>query len=220
MLSEYSDKYFDLAIIDPQYGIGWTTTIKQDTEKKIKAQKKARYKKHEDKDWDKEPMSKEFFIEIQRVSKNQIIFGANYFIDRLPNPNTKCWIYWHKMNTKFTAVTDEQAWTSFDKKPLPIFLDGNTEKGFLNKYGSNMHPTQKPIALYEIILKHFAKQGDKILDTHLGSGSSRIAAHKLGFDFYGFEIDDVYFENSDKRFQLYLQEQAILSKQHALFKCE
>lgn len=191
------DNAYDLAICDPPYGINWTKSIDYYSEERIEKQQGRGYKYHTPKDWDKEPPSKEYFKELSRVSKNQIIFGANYFLDRLPNPNSRCFIYWHKKNDNFTAITDEMAWTSFQSKPFLINLHNNTEKGFINT--GHIHPTQKPIKLYEMIMRKFAKTGDTILDTHLGSGSSAIAAHNLGFDFTGIEIDEEYFNAASQR---------------------
>jgi len=200
LMAQYPDKYFDLAIVDPQYGIGWTDTIDYKDNQKAN-QVKHGYKLHEKKEWDNKPMDKDYFIELQRVSKNQIIWGANYFLDKLPNPNTKCMIYWNKMNKKFTAITDEIAWTSFNRKPFEIELNGNTEKGFLSK--GHIHPTQKPVKLYEILLRNFAKEGQLILDTHGGSFNSAKAAYNLGFDFVGCEIDKGYYDKAMDSFKMH-----------------
>ena len=127
-------------------------------------------------DWDFYPPSEDYFRELERVSKNRIIWGGNYF----QLPPTRGILCWDKMQPWENFSQFELAWTSFDFK---------------------IHPTQKPIALYHWVLKKFAKQGDKILDTHLGSGSSRIAAYKMGFDFYATEIDKDYFQAQEKRFK-------------------
>lgn len=140
--------------------------------------------------WDVAP-PQEYFDELRRVSRNQIIWGANYF--RMPP--TRCFVVWRKTNVAegFDMAMAEYAWTSFDRNALVY------EKSPIGQPG-RFHPTQKPIELYMWLLNKFAKDGDKILDTHLGSGSSRIAAYRLGFDFVGTEIDKEYFEQEEKRF--------------------
>lgn len=141
--------------------------------------------------WDVAPPP-EYFKELARVSKNQIIWGGNYF----SLPPTRCFLVWRKLtiSENFSMAMAEYAWTSFNDnaKVFEAAPQGTTEKRF--------HPTQKPVALYAWILKNYAKPGDKILDTHLGSGSSRIAAYDAGLDFWGYEIDKVYFELQEERF--------------------
>jgi site-specific DNA-methyltransferase (adenine-specific) len=187
-MREYPDKFFDLAICDPPYGIGAENGTGKYGVKKFK---------NSGKNWDSETPLLEYFTELFRVSKNQIIFGGNYFISKLYE--SRCWVVWDKgegfYNRKFAEC--ELAWTSFNRNTLKIKYDPLAKGDYLQK----IHPTQKPIAVYEFCIKTFAVEGDKILDTHLGSGSSRIAAQKLGFDFYGFEIDADYFEQSEKRFK-------------------
>ena len=160
--------------------------------------RKGEKRKHQSKDWDKESLNEDYFIELFRVSKNQIIWGANNFIDNLTNKTG--WIFWDKVITgdvPFSA--GELAWTSFDcalkKVAIPIQSNYLEEK--------RIHPTQKPVKLYDWLLHNYAKPNDLILDTHLGSGSSRIAAYKAKLDFVGFEIDHEYFAASDKRFNLF-----------------
>jgi len=194
-LKRYADNHFDLAIVDPPYGIG------EDGEKKRTSPKRpnsyVNYKKHSKKDWDKEPPSIEYFTELQRVSKNQIIWGANHFIERIPNANSSCWIVWDK-NMGGDFADCELAWCSFKTAVRKVF--GHP---FIGTNGGidRIHPTQKPLFLYDWILMKYAKEGDLILDTHLGSGSSRIAAYKGGFNFVGFEIDCDYYEAQEKRFK-------------------
>lgn len=141
--------------------------------------------------WDIAPPP-EYFQELARVSKNQIIWGANYF----GLPPTRCFLVWRKLSISenFSMAMAEYAWTSFNDnaKVFEAAPQGNTEKRF--------HPTQKPVALYAWIFQRYAKPGDKILDTHLGSGSSRIAAYDAGLDFVGCEIDKVYFDLMQERF--------------------
>jgi site-specific DNA-methyltransferase (adenine-specific) len=187
LMARYPDKYFDLAVVDPPYGINVNMNM---------GVRKGQKRKHQSKDWDKESPNEEYFIELFRVSKNQIIWGANNFIDNLTNKTG--WIFWDKVITgdvPFSA--GELAWTSFDcslkKVAIPIQTNYLEEK--------RIHPTQKPVALYDWIFKNYAKQGDKILDTHLGSGSIRISAHKAGLDFIGCELDLDYFAAAEKRYK-------------------
>ena len=179
-LKRYADNHFDLAIVDPPYGIG----------NKFKGGKTGKMNFNEivNKDWDKVP-SDEYFTELQRVSKNQIIWGGNYF----KLPPTRCFIVWDKIISEdFSLAMAELAWTSFDKLAKIYKLQ-------VPKNGK-IHPTQKPVKLYDWLLHNYAKPNDLILDTHLGSGSSRIAAYKGGFNFVGFEIDCDYFNAQEKRF--------------------
>jgi site-specific DNA-methyltransferase (adenine-specific) len=179
-LKRYADNHFDLAIVDPPYGIG----------DKFKGGKTGKMNFNEivNKDWDKVP-SDEYFAELQRVSKNQIIWGGNYF----NLPPTRCFIVWDKIISEdFSLAMAELAWTSFDKLAKIYKLQ-------VPKNGK-IHPTQKPVKLYDWLLHNYAKPNDLILDTHLGSGSSRIAAYKGGFNFVGFEIDQEYYEKQEKRF--------------------
>lgn len=184
-MKQYDDNHFDLAIVDPPYGLGDKLTQGGTWSKKW--QKKGA-------DWDKLP-NEEYFNELFRVSKNWIIWGGNYFIEYLPN--CRCFIAWHKpyMDGMHSMSNVELALTYFDKnaKKISFNKDLGTEE--------RIHITQKPIKLYEWLLKNYAKPNDLILDTHLGSGSSRIAAFKNGFDFVGFEIDKEYFDKSVKRFE-------------------
>lgn len=208
------DNFFDLAIVDPPYGInasnmnmGTNMNRKHggyNSESVAQRIKKGRLNQGAGKlknrtlntmqcDWDFYPPSEQYFHELERVSKNRIIWGGNYF----HLPPTRGILCWDKMQPWENFSQFELAWTSFDC-PASIIHLSNT--GGANKE-TKIHPTQKPIALYHWILKKFAKQGDKILDTHLGSGSSRIAAYKMGFDFYATEIDKDYFEAQEKRFK-------------------
>ncbi len=193
-MREYPDKYFDLAIVDPPYGIGISG------QKEKKQGKKSDRKYHEEKNWDLSIPEKEYFLELFRVSKNQIIWGANYFVEHLFQ-GKKGWIVWDKAQHGLTMSDCELAFSSFDY-PTRIFKQNRV---ILLQEGT-IHPTQKPIKLYEWILMNYAKEGDKILDTHLGSGSSRIAAYRNGFDFVGFEIDKDYYEAQEKRFKTELMQ--------------
>ena len=147
------------------------------------------------KNWDSDVPSDEVFKEIMRVSKNQIFWGGNYFACL---PPTKSWIVWDKGIYGDCSFADgELAWTSFD---TVLRIAQVRYKGFLGADKNRIHPTQKPIKLYQWIFERYAKEGDKIFDPFLGSGSSRIAAYKMGFDFYATEIDDEYFKAQQKRF--------------------
>lgn len=185
-LKRFNDNHFDLAIVDPPYGIG----------DKFKGGKTGKMNFNEivNKDWDKVP-SDEYFTELQRVSKNQIIWGGNYF----NLPPTRCFIVWDKIISEdFSLAMAELAWTSFDKLAKIYKLQ-------VPKNGK-IHPTQKPVKLYDWLLHNYAKPNDLILDTHLGSGSSRIAAYKGGFNFVGFEIDPEYYEKQNKRFNDFISQ--------------
>jgi site-specific DNA-methyltransferase (adenine-specific) len=183
----FPDKYFELAIVDPPYGIGMDGG-------------NVGYKGFNDfekKGWDAAPPKSEYFNELFRVSSKQIIWGGNYF----DLPPSRCFLIWDKGEGFYnrTYAEAEIAWTSIDAN-VRIFKRDPLAKG---DYHGKIHPTQKPIPLYKWLLKNYAKPGDKILDTHLGSGSSRIAAYDMGFDFTGYEIDPDYFAASEKRFQDY-----------------
>jgi site-specific DNA-methyltransferase (adenine-specific) len=196
-MARYPDKYFDLAIVDPPYGIGESNANFEGRGVSTKRWNKAIPKIYTKKDWDNKPATKAFFIELNRISKNQIIWGANHFIENIPNANSSCWIVWDKNNNGDFADA-ELAYTSFKTAVRKIKL---TWSGFIKcEPTERFHPTQKPIKLYKWLLHNYAKQGDKILDTHLGSGSSRIAAYDMGFDFTAFELDKEYFDAQEKRF--------------------
>jgi site-specific DNA-methyltransferase (adenine-specific) len=174
------DNAFDLAIVDPPYGID-VTKMNMGGRKTITPDKT--------KSWDNAIPNQDYFDELFRVSKNQIIWGGNYF----PLKPTRCWIMWDKGESMYGRdfAEAEMAWTNFDKvvrlyKQNPNQLD-------------RIHPTQKPVKLYEWLLTNYAKQGDKILDTHLGSGSHAIACNNLGFEMVGCELDTDYFDAACKR---------------------
>ena len=189
------DKYFDLAIVDPPYGIGESGASNHTRGKLAKAKNYKPFSGN-----DKEPPKEEYFKELFRVSKNEIVWGANHFISRMPI-DSHCWIVWDKQNGESDFADCELAWASFNTavRKFEFRWQGMLQGNMANKE-SRIHPTQKPVALYEWLLTHYAKQGDKILDTHLGSGSSRIAAYNLGFDFVGCEIDKEYFAKQEERF--------------------
>jgi len=181
------DNQFDLAIVDPPYGID----IAEDfAEEKHKG--KSMMKGYAKKEWDNKIPSKEYFVELKRVSKNQIIWGGNYFLDYLNA--TRCFVSWDKMNGTNNMADFELAWTSFNKSCRRFSMHH-----FSSGYSKKIHPTQKPCKLYEWLLMHYAKEGDKILDTHLGSGSIAIACDKMGFDLTGYELDKDYYDGAVKR---------------------
>ena len=185
-MPSYPDKHFELAIVDPPYGIEQTTG--RETNHGRGKLKDRAFNQGEKKFgvWDIRP-SAYYFAELKRVSKNQIIWGGNYF--ELP-PN-RCMIVWDKCQPWENFSQVELAWTSFDSPALLYKYD--------NRYGGKIHPTQKPIALYKWLLTKYAKPGDKILDTHVGSASSIIACIDLGFDVTGFELDADYYKAATKR---------------------
>ena len=179
-----ADKQFDLAIVDPPYGISAGTMTMGS----------GKHKFSKDKTWDSSIPDEKYFDELFRVSKNQIIWGGNYFTEYLTPSND--WIIWDKMNPNLSFSEAELAWCSI-KKNVRIVKHYSAQV----EDGGKIHPTQKAVKLYKWLLTNYAKQGDTILDTHLGSGSSRIAACDLGFDFTGYELDKDYFEAQEKRFQ-------------------
>lgn len=198
-LKRFNDKHFDLAIVDPPYGIGRAKT-QTHTDSYVSNGKGSNFKikQYTEKDWDNATPTTEYWDELFRVSKNQIIWGANYFIDKLPH--LKNFIYWHKKgksdDSKFNE--GELAFVSCGRsRMVDIWWNG---VGVVHSKEERFHPTQKPVKLYDWIIHNYCSVGDLILDTHLGSGSSRIAAYKGGFNFVGFEIDAEYYEKQEKRF--------------------
>lgn len=183
------DKFFDLAVVDPPYGINHGGQKETHCKKNKHNRKFYKYK-----EWDLQTPTDVYFKELIRVSKNQIIFGANYYPEYLHK--SMGWIVWDKGQHGLSMSDAELAFSSYNKALRVVTIN----RGELAREGS-IHPTQKPIKLYAWILKNYAKYGDKILDTHLGSGSSRIAAYKLGFDFYATEIDKEYFNSQEERFR-------------------
>lgn len=197
-MKQYPNKFFELAIVDPPYGsdniIGGYTSGKGGGVAKQKQYHQAL--------WTQGKPTENYFAELFRVSQNQIIWGANHFISLMPK-DSSCWIVWDKLNGVGSSFADcELAWGSFDKAVRKfVYRWAGMLQGDMKNKEERVHPTQKPVALYKWLLQNYAKPGDKILDTHLGSGSSRIAAHLMGFDFYSCEIDKDYFEAQEKRFK-------------------
>jgi site-specific DNA-methyltransferase (adenine-specific) len=187
-MREMPDNAFDLAIVDPPYGIGkWSATA---TSKKLSPVSLEKIS-----DWDSEVPNKKYWDQLKRVSKNQIVWGGNYFFEHLGN----CYhsIIWNKYTRNMHLSDGEIAWTSFKKKAVRIYdkhLAGTESTGV-----TRFHPTQKPICLYEFLLDQYAEKGDRILDTHLGSGSIAIACHNLGFSLEGYELDEDYYRAACNR---------------------
>lgn len=178
-MRQFPDKHFELAIVDPPYGIGISSNpVRQ---------------QHDKKQWDNAIPKADYFSQLMRVSKNQIIWGGNYFLDYLGA--SQGFVIWDKVQPQdFSLAMCEFAWSSI-QSPAKMW------KRSVLAERNKIHPTQKPIALYKWLLKNYAKEGDNILDTHLGSQSSRIAAYDMGFDFFGTELDPDYFNDGNKRFE-------------------
>ena len=216
IMKGFSDKQFDLALVDPPYGIGFgnfNRTNKAECGKRVKANK------YKNSNWDSSAPADDYFIELKRISKNQIVWGGNYFeflankqnenlktieqFNNYINKSDQSWIFWYKQNPVPNFADGELAWCSFEnvKDQFNFKYFGNIEG---NTSASNkIHPTQKPVALYKWLLNKYAKAGDTILDTHLGSGSSAIAAHDGGFEFTGIELDEEYYNAAKQRLILH-----------------
>jgi site-specific DNA-methyltransferase (adenine-specific) len=201
VMARYPDKYFDLAICDPPYGIDIAEKSDRLGKAKTKWASGGSFKHYEYSDWDKNTPNEEYWFELFRVSKNQIVWGWNFYDYNFPK--TKCFLVWDKIGRDDRA-DGELAWTSFNK-PAKIFRYSRAD-AYINDCDLKIHPTQKPVKLYDWILKNYANKGDKILDTHLGSGSSRIAAHRAGLLFVGCELDKDYFDAQEKRFKDYVSQ--------------
>lgn len=199
-MKQIPDKYFDLAIVDPPYGINHSEKAGLQSGQKY-GNASAPKRTYTTKSWDKYSPDESYFKELIRVSKNQIVWGANHFISKMPY-DSSCWIVWDKDNGTNNFADCELAWTSFDTavRKFKFTWNGMIQGDMKNKE-ERFHPTQKPIALYEWLLKNYAKQGDKILDTHVGSASSLIACYNLGFDYIGFELDKEYYDLACKRIE-------------------
>jgi len=196
LMRQYPDKYFDLAVVDPPYGIGANKMQLGNGKRKI-------YRGEAD--WDNAIPTAEYWEQLFRVSKNQIVWGGNYMTEYLKP--TGAWLFWDKGTGDNDFADGELAWTSYNgalRKITKSWVGANAKDGL-----ERIHPTQKPIYLYDWIFTRFAKEGNLILDTHVGSGSSRIAAHKHKLHFVGFEIDKEYFETQEKRFKNFIAQQVI-----------
>ena len=193
-MREYPDKHFELAIVDTPYGIGENGSSNKSRSKRATAKD---YKAFVG--GDISAPSADYWGELMRVSNNQIVWGANHFISKIPF-DSSCWIVWDKDNGGSHFADCELAWTSFKSavRKIKFRWNGMLQEDMKNKE-HRIHPTQKPISLYKWLLQSYAKKGDKILDTHLGSGSIAIACHQMGFDLTGSELDKDYFEAMQKR---------------------
>lgn len=203
-MQKFPNQFFELAIVDPPYGIGAENHA---------GSKENGWKQWDKKEWDAAIPQANYFSELFRISKSQIIWGGNYMTQHLPA--SMGWIVWDKGQRDFSLADGELAWSSFEKA-MRIFSLARANALQEGK----IHPTQKPVKLYRWLLKNYAKPNDKILDTHLGSGSSRIAAYKMGFDFYGYEIDSDYFEAQEKRFKTAIAEplfESVKAEQQSFF---
>ena len=202
LMARYEDNYFDLAIVDPPYGINESKNDEFGKKIKNSATKKTDYTK---KEWDKETPTKEYFIELQRVSKNQIIWGVNNYDFNFNSGR----IFWDKNVPQdfYSSSKGEIAFKSFNKSIdlVKITWNGMLQHDMKNKE-VRIHPTQKPVKLYEWLLMNYAKEGDKILDTHLGSGSIALACHNLGYDLTACELDTEYYEAAMKRIKQHQQQ--------------
>jgi len=190
-MAQFPDKFFELAVVDPPYGIGANKMQLGNGKRKVFRGSS---------DWDASPPDASYFAELFRVSKNQIVWGANHFVSLIPI-NSSCWLLWDKGTGDNDYADGELAWTSFGghvKKYFKSWVGANAKE---QTEADRMHPTQKPIALYKWILANYAKPGDKILDTHVGSASSLIACHQMGFDFVGFELDPDYYRAATERLE-------------------
>jgi site-specific DNA-methyltransferase (adenine-specific) len=193
LMARYPDKYFDLAIVDPPYGIGAENHA---------GKKENGWNQWAFKNWDNSIPNKEYFEELKRITKNQIIWGGNYMTEFL-KPSMG-WIIWDKGQRNFSLADGEMAWTSFNKA-IRIWEYARAKTILDNK----IHPTQKPIPLYKWILDKYAKKGDKILDTHLGSGSIAIACHDYGFELTACELDKEYYDKAIQRIKDHVAQQRL-----------
>jgi site-specific DNA-methyltransferase (adenine-specific) len=197
LLRRTPDNFYDLAICDPPYGIGaGGKNFKSGTSKNTKI--------YRDVDWDSSIPNKDYFDELKRVSKHQIVWGGNYFFEYLGN--TRCYFFWDKNQPMENYADGELAWTSFDKVAKKIKKDWFGSHAKESNQTERIHPTQKPIYVYEWILKYYAKQGDKILDTHLGSGSIAIACHDYGFELTCCELDVEYYNKAVERIKNHISQ--------------
>ena len=195
LMSRYPDNYFELAIVDPPYGIG--------IDKAMNANKgKQGFNEYHSTNWDNSKPDKNYFNELKRVSKNQIVWGGNYFTEFLEDK--MCWIVWDKKQDNFSFSDGELAYTSFNTK-LKFFRCSRSYA--TSSEGGRIHPTQKPIKLYEFLLMNYAKEGDKILDTHLGSGSIALACHNLKFELTACELDKEYYLAAWRRIEQHAAQQ-------------
>jgi site-specific DNA-methyltransferase (adenine-specific) len=212
LMARYEDNYFDLAIVDPPYGINADKAQNKAAEQREKAKGNSKagrgWKKYKQTNWDNEIPTEDYFLELKRVSKNQIVWGGNYFSYLWKFSNS--FIIWNKMQRDFSLADGELAWYSIKDKAMRIFdFSRGGALSDANKSGGRLHPTQKPVKLYEWLLMNYAKENDKILDTHLGSGSIAIACHNLGYELTGCELDKDYYKAAMKRIEQHKQQQRL-----------
>lgn len=201
LMKQYPDKHFDLAIVDPPYGIDGNSH--RNNKSRGKATKSKDYHAAL---WSQPVPDEQYFAELIRVSKNQVIWGANHFIDMVPL-RSSCWLVWDKQNDGTDFADCELAWTSFTTSVRRlVFKWSGMLQGDMKNKEIRIHPTQKPVKLYSWILNNYAVPGYKILDTHVGSGSSRLACDDYGCEFVGAELDPQYFKDHQKRFEQYKQQ--------------
>ena len=202
------DNSFDIAIVDPPYGIGASSKNFIRQGKQTGKSMAVSGTKYTAKDWDSAVPNEVYFNELKRVSKNQIVWGGNYFASSLPN--SSCWLVWDKVTGDNLYADCELAWTSFNKavRKFEWMWKGMFQQNMANKE-ERIHPTQKPVALYEWLLKNYTNDGDTILDTHLGSGSIAIACHRMKRQLVGYEIDEEYFNAACKRFDEQTRQQTL-----------
>lgn len=204
LMKRYPDNYFDLAIVDPPYGIGESSNDNKSRSKLGKS------KNYGNKNWDDNAPNQDYFNELKRVSKHQVIWGANHFIENIPNANSSCWIVWDKVNGENDFADCELAYCSQKTAVRKIeFRWHGMLQGNMKQKEIRIHPTQKPVALYKAILDKYAKQGDKILDTHLGSGSIALACHDYGFELTACELDTDYYNSAIKRITNHIGQQKL-----------
>lgn len=200
-MRQFPDKFFDLAIVDPVYGDVTKGGYMTHNHGQHIGTGKANQKGYHAGLWSQTKTDAEYFKELRRVSKNQIIWGGNYFADMLPS--SQGYIVWDKIHPDGIEFADcELAWTSFDKATRIFrFMWNGMLQGDMKNKENRIHPTQKPVRLYEWLLKNYAKPGDRILDTHVGSASSLIACHRGGYQYWGFEIDPTYYKMANERLE-------------------
>ena len=196
LLKRTPDKYFELSIVDPPFGIGAN-----------KEKEHNGWKSYGVKEWDNKIPNKDYFAELFRVSRNQIVWGGNYMTEFLPPK--MCWLMWDKGQRDFSLADGELAWTSFDKALRIFNMPRASAMKDAKDNGGKIHATQKPVKLYEWILQNYAKEGDKIVDTHRGSASLDIACHNLNFDLVTCELDTDYFNDGNKRLKQHQQQQVM-----------
>jgi site-specific DNA-methyltransferase (adenine-specific) len=195
-MSKMEDNAYDLAIVDPPYGIG-AAKMSMGSGSCLDTGKVKK------KNWDSCAPNSEYFEQLKRVSKNQIIWGANHYIDNISfSCSSSCWVVWDKKDYNSDFADGEMAWTSF-KSVFKIYQRARSTGG---DQKNKIHPTQKPVALYKWLLKNYAKEGDKILDTHLGSGSIAIACHDGGWSLDAWEIDAEYHKKATERYEKHIQQ--------------